>query len=53
VTVLAHHAGENVLLMVAASGVGGVSVAAAVMRAQVAELVDRIRKLMTGLWHRA
>jgi hypothetical protein len=42
--ILAHHAGEDVVLMLAASGVGGVSMLATVMRARITRLVGRFRK---------
>lgn len=42
--ILAHHAGEDVLLMLAASGAGTVSVLAAVLRARITRFVDRIRR---------
>jgi hypothetical protein len=42
--ILAHHAGEDVVLMLAASGAGAVSVLATVMRARITRFVDRIRK---------
>ena len=42
--ILAHHAGEDVVLMLAASGAGGVSALATVMRARITRFVNRIRR---------
>jgi hypothetical protein len=42
--ILAHHAGEDVVLMLASSGAGGVSVLAAVMRVRITRFVDRVRR---------
>jgi hypothetical protein len=42
--ILAHHAGEDLILTLVASGASGVSVLAAVMRARISGFVHRIRK---------
>jgi hypothetical protein len=42
--ILAHHAGEDVVLILAASGAGAGPLLLAVWRAQLGRLVDRIRR---------
>jgi hypothetical protein len=51
--ILAHHAGEDTLLMLAASGAGTVSVMFAMVRARIERFVDRIRNMVKVLWRRA
>jgi hypothetical protein len=42
--IVAHHAGEDVVLMAAASGAGAASVVLALARARVGELMRRLRR---------
>jgi hypothetical protein len=51
--ILAHHAGEDIVLMLAASGAGAVSVLTTVLRTRVTRFADRIGKMVNVLWRRA